>query len=91
MTFSDALSGYITLLSKLELLYSLPQEEYLRGISEVYDRMSNNGQKRTGQVLSHIKRRKCSRAEAVLKRQNIVTLHVKVFYFCCLKLGVHKP
>lgn len=48
MTFNDALSGYITLLSKLELLCSLPQEEYFHGISEVYDRMSNNGQKEQG-------------------------------------------
>lgn len=32
---------------------------------------------RAGQVLSHIKIRKCSRAEAMLHRQNIMTLYVK--------------
>lgn len=48
MTFNDALSGYITLLTELELLCSLPQEEYLHGISEAYNRMSSNDRKEQG-------------------------------------------
>lgn len=48
MTFNDALSGYITLLTELELLCSLPQEEYLYGISEAYNRMSSNDRKEQG-------------------------------------------
>jgi len=50
------------LLSKVELLCCLPQEEYLRGISEKHDRMSSGGQKSTGQVFSHIKKKKVLRS-----------------------------